>query len=116
MLHFGSQAMAGPSSFHPHNIFHQDVHVDQNLAQEGMGQPCLVEPYAYPDQPDVEEGIDYLVVVVFVKDPFNFFCQLVGSSSHLYALMEKLAVVYSGKELNYLRLIFKILYISPFAR
>ena len=90
--------MAGPSSYHPHT--HQHLHFHQHLARGGIGQPLLVEPLVYPTQSVVQEGIGYLVDVVFIKDPLNFFCQLVvGRLPHLYALMGKLATVYSGKEL-----------------
>ena len=108
-----SQAMdiAGPSSYH--NNFHQDVHVYENLTQAGMGQP-LVELCDYPNQQVVEEGIDYLVDVVFVKDPFSFFCQLVGSLPCFNALMGRLATVYSGKELNCTGFIFNLNLNFPF--
>ena len=98
MPNFVSQAVAGPSSYHPHN--HQHFHFYQHLAQGGIVQPLLVEPFAYPTQSVIEEGIDYLVDVVFVKDPLNFFCQLVDSLPRFNALMESLATVYSGKELK----------------
>ena len=92
-----SQAVAGPSSYHPHN--HQLLHFHQHLAQQGIVRPLLVEQlFTYTTQSVIEEGFGYLVDVVFVKDPLNFFCQFVSSLPHLYALMGRLSTVYSGKE------------------
>ena len=89
----GSQAMVGTSPYYPHNHFHQHVHVHQHVDQ--IEKTLLAE--SYPTQPFVEEGKYYIVDVVFVTDPSNFFCQFVENPAPFNDLMEKLAFNYSGK-------------------
>ena len=75
MPNVGYAAVAGPSSNNPHQ------------------QPLL----AYPNYVDIKEEEDYVVEVVFVEDPLNFYCRLDVDKPDFCALIERLSTVYSGK-------------------
>ena len=67
--------MAGPSSYNPHQ------------------QPLL----AYPNYVDIKEEEDYVVEVVFVEDPLNFYCRVDVDKPDFCALIERQSTVYSSK-------------------
>ena len=75
MPNVGFQAVAEPSSYNPHQ------------------QPLL----AYPNYVDIKEEEDYVVEVVFVEDPLNFYCRVDVDKPDFCALIERLSTVYSGK-------------------
>ena len=75
MPNVGFQAVAGPSSYNPHQ------------------QPLL----AYPNYVDIKEEEDYVVEVVFVEDPLNFYYRVDVDKPDFCALIERLSTVYSGK-------------------
>ena len=116
MPNFEFQPRADPTNSNPRNNFHQHVHIHQHVTQGlgGIKQPVL-EPFSFPNQAVIKEG-KYMVDVVFVKDPANFFCQFVENSANVNALLEELASSYSGKELSLLSYIFLILFPPFFLR